>query len=412
MDAGKPHVFLAAYGGGHISMILPVSKQLRDRGWKVTLLALTTAAVKAEQVGEPYIRYLDLMHLAAPNSWDVAHQLNLSLEDNSLVSKDETLAYHGVNFAELIETYGPDAAWQQWKGGSRQSFLPVNFMKRVLSEFRPDVVVATNSPRTERATIMAAKALGIPALCAVDLFALQEVSWIASPAFADRVTVLNESVRQMMLSHGRDPEQIVVTGNPAFDIINLPSTVSAGRRMRHERKWDDDRLTILWASNAEPSQHPFTGMKGDPQLPRHIEEKLRELVCEDQRFRLVIRYHPNENIVFEPAENVELSPTAESLHALLHAVDIIIVSSSTVGLEAWLAQRPVFSVEGSIFTADAPFAKMGIARGVPNSEALVKILKDMAGKQLAFPISGQVPSSGASAAATNAVVIEIEKLLN
>ena len=88
MSAGKPHAFLTAYGGGHISMVLPVCKALRERGWKVTLLALTTAAAKAAQAGEPHIGYADLMHHAAPNARTYADQLCPNLDPNGPVSID------------------------------------------------------------------------------------------------------------------------------------------------------------------------------------------------------------------------------------------------------------------------------------------------------------------------------------
>ncbi|MBP6379206.1 MAG: hypothetical protein KA312_02185 [Sphingorhabdus sp.] len=350
------------------------------------------------------------MHHAAPNARTYADQLCPNLDPNGPVSIDETLAYHGANFADLVETSDEASAWQRWKDDSRQAFLPVNFMQRVLAEFSPDVVITTNSPRTERAAIMAAGELGIPALCMVDMFALQEVKWIGKPGFADRVTVLNDAVRQMFIDHGRRPEDVVVTGNPAFDVINAHSTISAGAALRNARKWDDGRLNILWASTVEPQRHPFTGEVGDPELPRRVEACLREIVSRNENLRLIVRYHPSENITFEPAPNVELSPVDEPLHAVLHAIDAVVVTASTVGLEAWLAKRPVLSVDGSIFTADAPFAKMGIAQGVSTLEKLAELLQDMAGKQIAFPLSGQLSPPSLSATAKEAVVMEIEKI--
>lgn len=411
MHAGKPHAFLAAYGGGHISMILPICQALRERGWKVTLLALTTAAAKAEQAGEPYIGYKDLMHLAAPNAQAFGNQLCPDLDDNGPVSREETLAYHGANFAELVEVSDLEAAWQQWEESARQAFLPINFMRRVLTEYKPDVVIATNSPRTERAAITAAKQLGIPSLCMVDMFAMQEIKWIGEPAFADRVTVLNEAVRRMFIAYGRDPDDVVVTGNPAFDVINMPSTIATGRALSKARTWDDGRLTILWASTVEPQRHPFTGEPGDPDLPRRVEKKLREIVRQDLNLRLVIRYHPSENVKFVPEQNIEFSPITEPLHSVLHAVDLVVVTASTVGLEAWLAKRPVLSIDGSIFTADAPFAKMGIAQRVPSIEKLADLLQDLAGKQIAFPLSGQLSPPSLLGTAKDAVVMEIEKIL-
>jgi hypothetical protein len=410
MARQAPHAFLTAYGGGHISMVLPVCRGLRDRGWRVTLLALTTAAQKAAEAGDAYIGYSDLMHLAAPRAADWANRLCPNPDPSGPVSIKETMAYHGANFADLVDSIGEEAAFREWTNQSRQAFLPVDFMTRVLQEYVPDIVIATNSPRTERAAIMAASRLGIPSLCMVDLFALHEVKWIGEPGFANRVTVLNEAVRALMIAHGRSAEEVIVTGNPAFDVISSEQTVRRGARLRAERGWDDELLTIFWASTVEPERHPFTGEVGDPELPRQIERQLRELIRSDKRCRLVVRYHPSEQVQFVPEERVEFSPVSEPLHSVLHAVDVVVVTASTVGLEAWLAGRPVISVDLSIFTPDAPYSKMGISLGTASAEKLTQLLQDMAGKPVAFPLSGQALPSAGAGSATDAIIAEIEKI--
>jgi hypothetical protein len=140
--------------------------------------------------------------------------------------------------------------------------------------------------------------------------------------------------------------------------------------LRKERGWDDGCKIILWASQIEPERHPFADVSGDPKLPRLVEETLRKIVGNDKNLRLVIRYHPSENLYFKPASRVERSCVTESISTLLHAVDVVVVTASTVGLEAALAGRRVVSVDLSVFTQDTQYATMGISRGVKNLEDL------------------------------------------
>ena len=104
---------------------------------------------------------------------------------------------------------------------------------------------------------------------------------------------------------------------------------------------------------------------------RVIEETLRDFIKVNKDYRLIVRYHPSENVSFKSQERVYFSPVKESLHGLLHCTDIVIVTTSTVGLEAHLMNKKVVSINNSIFTNDAPFSQMGISEGVSNMGELV-----------------------------------------
>ena len=58
------------------------------------------------------------------------------------------------------------------------------------------------------------------------------------------------------------------------------------------------------------------------------------------------------------------------VNALIHAVDLVVVTCSTVGLQAYLAGTPVISVEGSVFTKDASFGEFGMATPARDIAAL------------------------------------------
>jgi hypothetical protein len=194
--------------------------------------------------------------------------------------------------------------------------------------------------------------------------------------------VLNDSVRRLFLEHGRQADEIEITGNPAFDRLTTPETIAAGAELRRARGWSDGRRSILWASQVEPERHPFNGREGEPMLPRRIEGALRDLVAAETGLRLIVRYHPNERVEFMPGANVEFSPVSEPVSALVHSVDVVVVTASTVGLEAAIAGRRVISVDMSVFTPDTPYASIGVSTGVSRIQdigpAVLKALDNQA----------------------------------
>jgi glycosyltransferase involved in cell wall biosynthesis len=390
-------IFLVAYGGGHVAMLAPIAAMLARASRPFTFLALTTARGVLERQGIPAIGFRDLPGADDPEVQAWGRKLASELPPGGPVLPEETIAYLGMNFKDLVHDVGETEAWKRYRNEGRQTFLPVRTMENALRTFKPSLVVATNSPRAEQAAIIAAGNLGIPSVCAVDLFALQEVQWIGKSGYADRVCVLNETVRRMFLSHDRKPDEVVVTGNPAFDPLTSPETIAAGKRLRRERGWDDGRRVVLWASQVEPERHPFTDRVGDPSLARRVETALRKIVAANQGLRLVVRYHPSERVNFEPAAHVDFSPASESISVLLHAVDAVVVTASTVGLEAAIAGRPVVSVDMSMFTPDTQYAELGVSKGINSLELLDQALNEaLAGNSPGFT-QGQTGMTGTQA---------------
>ena len=402
-------IFLVSYGGGHVASLVPVARALAQRGHELVFLGLTTARTALAAAGIPSIGFPDLWRFAAPGAREAGAELSASLSTAAAIPREESEAYLGISFAELVQQHGPEKARLSYAEHGRHAFLPVAFFERVLADARPDVVVATNSPRSEQAALLAAGRLGIASICVVDLFALQEVRWVGQPGYATRVCVLNEHVRRLFLDHGRTPDEVVVTGNPAFDRLREADVARAGFDLRQDRGWDDGRVNVLWASQAEPAKHPFNGRSGDPTLPRRVERQLRDLVADEPRLRLVVRYHPNELERFEPQPYVEQSLPGEPLAPLLHAVDVVVVTASTVGFEAAMAGRPVLSVDCSVFTADAPYASMGISIGVGSVEELPAVLRRRIASPIVRPMLG---ARGPEGSAASRVVHVIESLFS
>lgn len=405
-------ILFVAYGGGHVAMLAPVARHLAEAGRSVLFLALTTAASFMDRLQLPYIGYRQLPGANDADVQKYGNELARDLPTGGPVSPEETVAYLGLNYRELVRVHGEAGAAECYAAQGRQAFLPVGLFESWLSELSPALVVATNSPRSEQAALLAAGRLGIPAVCAVDIFGLQEVQWVGQPGYSQRICVLNEQVRAMFVAHGRRADEVVVTGNPAFQRLQTVSAFKAGRKLRDDRAWPDEDVVILWASQIEPAQHPFADRRGDPSLPRRIEAELRRFVAQHDGFQLVVRYHPSERIDFmQGQERVHFSPVTEDLAALLHAVDIVVVTASTVGLEAHLAGRRVISVDSSVFTSDAPYSQMGVSTGVQSPEDLGDVLLHAAANKTEWAEANLAGDEMAGLSPTHRIVQVIDSML-
>jgi len=367
-------VFFVCYGGGHVAMVVPVARYLRDMfGMDVTVLALTTAYAVSTAAGLPTIGFRDLVEASDDLALEYGHRLAAELPPGN-VNAEESIAYLGLSFAELVACVGEQEAWRQYQVNGRQVFFPKAVLMRAIRLVHPDVVVATNSPRAERAAIEAAREMGVPSLCIVDLFARFGIEWIGKPGFADRVCVLSDYVRGIFLAAGRKPDEVVVTGNPAFDRLANPDLPRLASELRRHMGWED-RKVILYASQVEPAVDPITGAPGNPDLLRQVEAVLYDMAARRADIAVVIRPHPNEtrNTDTMP-DHIYFSGKSDNLPVLLRAADAVVTFSSTVGLEAALLHIPVLAVHGSVVNYHMPLAEAGLATNVPTPRELPELL--------------------------------------
>ena len=366
-----------SYGGGHVEMCLPVMRALRAAvpGADVQLLALTTAAGVARRAGEQPLGFRDFCDDARASRY--GEQL-LGDQQHPDVPREESLAYLGLNFLEWVEELGEAGAWERWRATGRQGFRPVRLMRRVLETLRPDVVVATNSPRSEQAAIEAAHALGIPTLSMVDLFALPGDPYRARGVHGDRIAVLSEGTRRNLVDAGVPAERIVVTGNPAFDALSGPEAEGAAQRFRAERGWGD-RPVVLWAGHMEPED---AGPRwAGTALAQAVQDSLLAWTRARDDSCLAIRYHPNEWHRFTPPAGharVHWSqPDREGLLPVLAAADVVIVQATTVGAQAHAMGKPLLGLSFSplVQGSGMDYGRLGLGTGVPTLEALPALLE-------------------------------------
>lgn len=406
MDNRK--VLFVTYGGGHVNMVVPVAKLLmQKKNIHIDIFALTTARKVIEKEGISCFSCRDLAMNGTALFWGQKLFQDMG-GGHPDIPDNESIAYLGLSYLSLIEKYGEREAELLYQEHGRQAFNPVFLMEEIILKGGYHLVVATNSPRMERAAIEAAGRLDVFSLCMVDLFALQEVEWIGQKGYANKICVLSETVKHMLCEAGRARDEVVVTGNPIFDRLADAALKQKAIALRKNKGWEGKKI-ILWCSQPEPKTHPFTGEKGDPKLPFKIEKKLKNICVqhEDEEWKLFVRPHPSENMDERLCiEGVSYS-RKDDLSVLLKAVDVIVVMSSTVGLEAALLGRPVVALNMSIFSADMPLSDMGMALGVDDLNELNNVIEQSFFRERT--INSNLPKIGGAA---QMISNELYKLLN
>ncbi len=356
-----PVWLFVAYGGGHVKALLPVALQAQGLA-RVVFLALTTAAAPAREAGVPTYGFVDLLEPSDTQALQHGERLVQTLSVQA-AQCEESVAYLGLSYAELEADVGASEAAARYAQYGRQAFLPVRVLERAIRRWQPACVLATNSPRAERAALLAARRQGVPSVCLLDLFGLWERDWLVRPDYADALCVLNPQVAASLEAAGRPAGHIHVTGNPAFDNIHDPAVIAQGQALRREAGWSTQRV-VFYASSPEPDEVTGIAGRGDPAWPRRIETQLIETVQRDPALALWVRRHPSE----APADEIEaaghprIRVAKGPLHPYLHACDEVVVTVSTVGVEANLAGREVTQVRGSTLDGLSPYLAMGVAQ--------------------------------------------------
>lgn len=344
-------------------MVVPVARAVVAAGLaQVKVLALTTAApeVRAAQLNLLQIKdFVRAGNTADEAALEIGRRLMTDIP--AVEDPDETAAYLGLSYSELEEDVGAEEAARRYARDGRQALHPRRMLLRILRDVAPDLVFATNSPRAERASIEAARVLDLPSICLVDLFCIDEVKWIGESDYADKVCVLNDSVKQFLLSAGRVDSQVVVTGNPAFDDLANPIHVAAGASLRQDRNWGD-KYVLLWPTQVEPASHPFNGTPGDVELPERALSQLMDWVLTRDDCVLCIRPRAGlAPMVLPDDPRIVVTGQDVSLPVLLQAVDLVVTLNSTVGLEGHLAGARLVQILGSVFDNAMPLKRYGVA---------------------------------------------------
>ena len=223
-------------------------------------------------------------------------------------------------------------------------------MKRVLRKETPNLVITTNSPRYEKATLIAAKNLNIKTLSIEDLFGVgrkidsDEMIEFFNDTIYERVCgenlcIISEESKKNLLN--TKVRNIFVTGNPAFD--KAVKFYSKNYKTIEENK-EKEKITLCFLSQNYPERFL-------------IVEELKKIIKEYEKFNLIIKIHPNEKLE-EYIRYIDENTTVinSDLYETILKSDVIITVDSTAAIEAIILNKPVVAKKNKYI----PFEEMNI----------------------------------------------------
>ncbi len=362
-------------------MVVPVWRALQSYpGIRAEILACTSAGPILQSQGIPFRGYKDFLRPEDKAALEWGMKL-AATEHNpeSGIALDESVAYLGMCYWDLVTRHGDEEAAQRWHECGRRSFQPLTMLERIIAEIDPAMVIVTSAPRSEAAAVQVANELGIPTLCMVDLFGMYHFHRIESQYIT---TLCAATIGNLVAAGGQKPEgTLFITGNPAFDrVVEYRGAINYAWRHTHLKGIPDRCKTLLWIDV------PAFWKRGtDVVHVRSEAEIVSDLAAIHAAVRenggcLLVRPHPSQRTeVYRRwisgiddsqarlASNLPLYPT-------LNAVDAVATYNSTVGVEAVLMLKqviqPVYVSGGS----DLPLAELGLARQVRSPQEWGRVI--------------------------------------
>lgn len=401
-SSSPKRLLFVTYGGGHAHMVYPVVQALRqsdafaDGQLDLQVVALPAATCTLQSRGVETLGFkdfLDPVRDADALAWGVflAKQHHTTTAG---IDYDDSVAYLGLCYQDLIIRYGASAASELMERRGRQAFFPLTVMARIFDKLQPDFVVTTNSPRSEAAAIAVANQKGIASLAMTDLFTGLDGYLIT----AQNITFLNETARDMFLADGLvDPaiSTFFCTGNPAFDRIKSSTQDRDETWMARHFPLVTKRKAVLhadmpawWDANRKCSH-----FKTETETLAELDACYSATIANGCAY--LLRPHPSQDCAFYDRWLVDRTDAFLAadcdLHELLIHIDLLLARTTTVGLEAALLHRRILQLESALHT-DLPLAAMGVAwgsRGMPDlpeeighaladDEGFVKVLAQIA----------------------------------
>ena len=364
-------IFMTCYGGGHVEIIKELYKNLVNiPDAEITILALTKSKYKFEQEKIPYKLITDYYDEEKDKEiYRLGEDFCIRNNVDISIGKDETYLYHGYALKELLEKYDKEKIEEGFKKFGRAIFLPVEFMKSVIVSENPDLVITTNSPRYEKASLIISKELNLKTLSIEDQFGIEGIEnsskdlidffqdKIYERIYGDYVCVPSE-ITEKNLDFNKI-NKIFITGNPSFD-----KALEFFMDNNKKEKTKKESITLCYLSQKHPEN--ILIMKN---LIKFTEEK---------DFNLIVKIHPNEKIEdylkeIDNKMNKNVKILNSNLYESILKSDIIITISSTAALEAAILGKPIVAKKN----VGIPFANLEIGLEYENIDQIEEKINEI-----------------------------------
>jgi len=234
---------------------------------------------------------------------------------------------------------------------------------QIIDTIKPDIlVIGTEDKSTPVAAhVLLAKKKGIPVL--EIRHGIMSPNTPPNPPWSDKIAVGGEYWKEFYITKlGARENQIVVTGWPKFDIY-------ADLKKLDKQKKEPD--VILFAT-----QPIYTD------LNLTIIENIGSYVEKHPNTRLIIKPHPIEKSkvysqIAKKYKNVISESFDKPIAELIASSDVVIMVSSTVGLEAALLDKPIICINTTKEEMASMYISSGVAIEVNRVEELIPTIEEV-----------------------------------
>lgn len=332
----KKRIFIVTYGGGHVSIMIPLIRELRKRdGIALSILGLSIASEALKEAGIEHHTILDYKELIMDkNAWMFGKKLAREMHVNGKgITFEETVIYFGSSMRDLVQEKGEKEAFELFEKDGKVCFIPLHTMELILDYEKPDLLVTGNCPRMERAAMTVARENGIKVLSLNDLLGFDK-KYIFP---ADKLAVISEITRENLIKKGNSPDKIVVTGSPAFDPIVAEQRTFNRQAILTDLQLPPDARIFLLAT--QPQKACTWAM---------IDMMIR-LLGRYRGYYLVIKNHPgDDNRPYEDYLAKKNHPrvvmTDIPVRKIIFVADLTVTIFSTVGVESVLMGVPLIQL--------------------------------------------------------------------
>ncbi len=216
----------------------------------------------------------------------------------------------------------------------------------LLDNIEPSILVIAEDVTPEsRIMVELSKMRKIPSLVIQHgIYNYNEWDLFVMPIVAEKQAVWGEKPLNDSIKMGKSPKSQVLTGNPKFD-----------NKFKHYNKESLKKKIGIRADNVvliAPSWASGTQISLVPELNEYFLKKtLKSVSSIDLDIDIVVKLHPTDYDTWQfitnsilNEYNIKAIVTKDHLDELLYLSDVVIINSSTVGLEAMIFDKPLITV--------------------------------------------------------------------
>lgn len=322
----KKNLLFVCYGAGHAEIVIPLYNEALKRDFNPRVLALTTAYKKMADLNIDCISLNSLLKLFPSEALDIGQILAAGIPKNDLVPLPETIAYLGLGYWDLKTKFGPNVAEQKYKELGRKAFCQTLVAEKILEHLKTDICITTSSPRMEEAFIKSSKKLGVSCYMVLENFNLPDYQGkFCHNDYADLVFCSNQKNKDLLTGMGRSSEDLIVSGNPAFEKNTTPEALSSGKSFRSQHIDTYSKIIVFAMAPQSSRFYEF-----DKAIFNKLIKETAAL-----NYKLILRPHPSD-LDFKLQETFDhvLISSKEPINQLLNSCDVLVTQVSTVGQEA------------------------------------------------------------------------------